>query len=844
MLHNQKTTYRLSNNVFVPHCTGVIIEKNKIGDAYANSLDPKIQEAIRNESFLSMDYFIDDFNQLGLYSYDYRFLPDGKHTVFRFFNIECEKNMYAVFAVSSGTPMKLWINYELYSIFGSNKRICIVALKKGVNSVILETYKVTSNSTAFLRVSDYDVEMNPERHDSLFVANMYPICNYGCIKHSGNHLYNSDGAFEFAFYPEDDMHLNKNEAEIIISDIFSNKEYYRGLFRIKTKQRIDLSMIELPNEDDGNTLCARIRYEYSDGKEYDNMIPLYTKNTEERLRRLSNKTSELIKNDSLTKFDILALIQGYDYINKYGRTLSAILAQASSLRKNIEYIQSGKHLDDSIYSSGEKRIFFFNQLYNAVNYYWMYVPADYSHTKKYPLVVIFSTLEYNDRSKFFGEYTDEDVLVVDISMRGMTLGSYIGEAAIQCALDDILKKYSVDKERIYCTGTSNGAGGTWAQLEMFPDRYAAGYPVSGNANLTYLCNLKNVGLILLASNADYLNNVAFEMPMQQLKDNNMCLSVVAKDLTHQLLEFVWFKKRLFEKLLSFRRNPFPSNIEYRTMSNRHTKAYWIEIHSIEYGEIEGKIKAEIRGNSIIVSCEGITGFTIDTPPQLKWKSFSVEINGNSPVFFDASDNSLLHFAKKQQDDYCYMDSIDVKRDIRKGFGLLDVFLDPLSVVKPVKESNIESNTATAYSEPCCNGIIPKVYVRYPIIDYNEFEKLADRSQRSYIVLDNGDDNLFLKQIREVAAIKCDKNGWAYRSEEHIGNYCVQQIVKNPWNPLRSIHLISYNSEAMLSKNIFTRKLVLPSYVNGRHKYLNNMALIYDANGYSGIVDISCDVEKL
>ena len=73
MLHNQKTTYKLGNNVFMPNCTGVIIEKNKVGDAYANSLDSKIQKAIKSECFLSMDYFIDDFNQLGLYSYDYRF---------------------------------------------------------------------------------------------------------------------------------------------------------------------------------------------------------------------------------------------------------------------------------------------------------------------------------------------------------------------------------------------------------------------------------------------------------------------------------------------------------------------------------------------------------------------------------------------------------------------------------------------------------------------------------------------------------------------------------------------------------------------------------------------------
>ena len=550
----------------------------------------------------------------------------------------------------------------------------------------------------------------------------------------------------------------------------------------------------------------------------------------------------MLNTTAVTEYDQLALMQGYEYINKYGRELSAILAQATLLRNNIISIQQGTHLDDSIHAPGVKKVFFYNKMYNAVNYYWMYVPKGYNANNKYPLVVVFSTLEYNDRSKLFEDYTNEDVLVVDVSMRGMTLGSYIGETAIQYALDDIIDKFSIDLDRIYCTGTSNGAGGVWAQLEMFPDRYAGAYPVSGNPNMDYLCNTNNVGLILLASDADYLNTKAFELPIKKL-NNDYCFQISANMLSHQLLEFVWFKKVFFEMLLTFKKDSYPSKVIYKTMSNRHLKAYWVEIHSIEYGCTEGSISAEINSNEIEIKCEGITGFTLYVPPQVQGKGFYVIVNGEVIAYMDKKVSNKLLFVKKNNgfenvEDHQYM------REKRKGFGLLDVYMDPLSIVQPSNPSDYELNTAIAYSEPYCNSIIPKIYVKYPVINYNEFNVVDYKADRSFVVIDNGEDNSVLSAIRAKAVVKCDREGWSYNGTRHVGKYCVQQIIENPWNPELSIHLISHNDEAMLNKNIFTRKLVIPSYSNGRHKYLNNMILVCGENGYSGAIDTSSCIVKI
>lgn len=46
-------------------------------------------------------------------------------------------------------------------------------------------------------------------------------------------------------------------------------------------------------------------------------------------------------------------------------------------------------------------------------------------------------------------------------------------------LDEVEKKYAVDKNRIYVTGLSMGGFGTWGLLYNFPQRFAAGVPICG-----------------------------------------------------------------------------------------------------------------------------------------------------------------------------------------------------------------------------------------------------------------------------------------------------------------------------------------------------------------------------
>ena len=56
--------------------------------------------------------------------------------------------------------------------------------------------------------------------------------------------------------------------------------------------------------------------------------------------------------------------------------------------------------------------------------------------------------------------------------------------ALNALLDDIIRKYRVDKDRVYLTGASMGGSATWEFAIAHPEKFAAIVPVSGSGDPT------------------------------------------------------------------------------------------------------------------------------------------------------------------------------------------------------------------------------------------------------------------------------------------------------------------------------------------------------------------------
>jgi len=71
-------------------------------------------------------------------------------------------------------------------------------------------------------------------------------------------------------------------------------------------------------------------------------------------------------------------------------------------------------------------------------------------------------------------------------------GSRWNTEDLQIMLDQLLAKYSIDRDRIYLTGLSMGGFGTWTWACTYPDQFAAIAPVCGGGDIQFADELKNI----------------------------------------------------------------------------------------------------------------------------------------------------------------------------------------------------------------------------------------------------------------------------------------------------------------------------------------------------------------
>ena len=239
--------------------------------------------------------------------------------------------------------------------------------------------------------------------------------------------------------------------------------------------------------------------------------------------------------------------------------------------------------------------------------------------------------------------------------------------------------------------------------------YAGGFVVSGYANANELCNLRNLRIINMSSPSDETYAQHYVPVDEALRDSPKYTGILGVGFCHNSLHRIWFNERSIDMLLSSRRDRYPNCVEYKTTRNRHRKAYWIEIHSIADGNFEAHVKATVEDCfTISIQCHGITGLSVTIPPQIANEKVDITIN-NSATFTEHNHrHKTLHYAIDSHGNCSPIDSDSRRlREQFRGNGLLDVFLDPLTIVVPPNPSKELMLVAKTHSEPYCNGFLPK-----------------------------------------------------------------------------------------------------------------------------------------
>lgn len=463
-------------------------------------------------------------------------------------------------------------------------------------------------------------------------------------------------------------------------------------------------------------------------------------------------------------------------------------------------------------------------------------------TVKYPLFISIATELYNlNGADLRSEDFEDGVIHVDVTIRGITGGGYIGEATFLEIFDWIKNKFSnIDYDRVYLIGYCNGGHGVFHIASAYPHLFAGLYVVSGRPEIEMFANLSNIPVYMTSSEADLMNCKSLKAMEGILSPYGQFYNYKVENTIHVFMCDYMLPLDIFKMLLQHKRREYPENIIYSTRTNRHRKGYWLTLGEIKKDCTKAQVKADIISDvQIDINVTGVDELQIEIPPRMA-ESFTVNINNNSVSLNKNGKNRVI--LKNVNRWSVSEEEMSQNIDYRKGYGILDVYLNPVSIIVPENKGVYKKVADTLRSPESC-AFPPKIHVSYPVYSMKQLPKNFYENNL-IIILNSTETDISRYPWIDTSKIKCDANGYCYNNTRYEGDYCVMQIVENPYNREHDILYIICNNETLLRKQIFLRRMIIPFPSSGYHEFLNNVALIYHGDGYYAVSEWGGELQKI
>lgn len=768
--------------------------------------------------------------------------------VYLFFDVICDTDTNITFSIESVARQRLWINGNLMTLCCTSRKtrrqLFTFTLKKGHNVFCIEQHQSLKFYLTTIRITSFEHELTTE-DPSLITDNLHYRKGEIAVAYYDNECY-LNSMLNFVCVPVDSVNLDLSAPiSFTIEDSDNNSCLYSQQISFYEYVSIDTASVPFSKKSIYNHAHAVMRYADMSGEQHEFSFDLHLTEPQGYMEPTQSFAERLLESTTLSKTAELYI--KYQLINIYYLPENDLRAFCAweKFYGFLRMIERGEY-ENYLESPGTKEIYYHSELEDKILEYRLCFPKGFSRDKTYSLLVINTITDSHDSmySHYF-ERTDSfpDLIVADVQGRGMTTGSYIGDAFFREILSDILKNYPVNEKKIFSMGQSNGGFATWVIAEKTPHIFAGIMPSTGYYNVREVKNLSNLRVRFLTSDADpghIFNSENIQKVSECLKDYKQ---TTFNQLMHNVFEQVQFGEKDFKELFEAENDPYPDEIYFDTYMNRYRRAYWTEIHSIETGKIYAGVHAVIKDGDIHITANNITGLTVNIPPQVDVASARIYlngceffVNGRKRVDFVYTGNGFLISDTKPTLPVMY-----------KGAGLIDVYLNPVRIINCSFKNERFDKVTASFKKPSTNTYEPSS-AEYPVYSANDEILCEDgfKKSNSFIVIDSMDDvkdNYFLNTVRARLHIICDKEGYEYLDKRCDCEYCIMQITENPWNREKSILHVCTNNEKLFEKNLFVRQLILPSYISGFHPYLNVSALIYTNNKYYTIHDYGMDITE-
>lgn len=768
-----------------------------------------------------------------LMSYEEISREKAMHTCL-FFSLICQKDYRVSLLVFASGSTRIWIDGELFSVSSAMASAPFtVTLAKGTHVLCFENLHAGEDDFLSIRVGDLDrEEAHPEA--SVYLSPLVPE-EGECFLRQNDIVFSWDGVYRFMMVPHDTLQIPGDTCfSLTVRDTTCGKTVKRKRCRPLTQYTLVLGELPLDSSVPFHRLELRFRYRLKDGTAHGKSWYIFVGDAD----GFCEETINLAQRSLETSGDLTG--EERCAMESLSGTVRARrndwFQDVFTLREIADRAGDGSYTA-SLTAPGVRKVYFRSALDHSVIHYQIRVPKGYRPGKKYGLILIFSIEQYSEYSGLYRENHPEfdDYLCADVTCRGITLGSYIGEASIREILSEICRRYSVDRTRIYGVGHSSGAAACIVTAGNYPGLFAGIYPCGGYFDTRILKNLANTPAVFVYADSEIFSDEDKYRFYRALgRDHKKARVITARGIIHSQLSAMQQNTVNLDHLIEKTGNPYPERIRFFTEHNRHLTSYWLRLEGISRGYSHAEAEATATRDGIRITLSGADGITVTLPPFVRRSDFYIRINGQ--VFSYRNTEENRYSFRKQGTRFAPADISEFRYPIYKGLGILDVYLSSMRIVCR-KNNPALLSSAQAFAHPTGYGYQPKIFVDYPIEDLPDDEE-AIPLNGSLIVLDqrgsNAGDTRFLSKIRTLAEVKTSADGYTYRGRTYNGAYCVAQILPNPRDPEGSILYISCNSPDALKKNYFLRRIILPTYTYGLHPYYRHAALISLNGHYYGI----------
>jgi len=744
-----------------------------------------------------------------------------------------------VICTTNGKFGKLWLNGECHAIHANNWNntyYYTAEFKKGKNILLVEQYSPDSTVGLTIQIRNYYFEMSNKLNALSNIAMLAQI-DSPVLVNDPQYSTEIETLRFMVFY------CGKNYQSEYRIDIHDSSYGHVETFNARTNESVAINMAKLRSLHRETFRHCRIECSFheTNGKKHvisHSVFPCdFRRRAEEIINEFVALSSQMPVEIQNAGFGLLKSLQNLTNnipLEYYWlvRKIKDITVQA----------KTGEFPFENYKNPGFHEVYIHSDLDDSLIQLQCRIPNNYDGKTTFPMILAFTTGNDGNFSHLSQIMNNpNDYIIFDVSGRGSTGGSYIGEASIWETIRWIFKNYFIDQERIYCLGFSNGGYATWALEQFHPGFTAAIYPQNGNPTMDNLENVSNTPVYQVMSPKDHVVAKQNNSVCRILKKYGNYTQYKFAEMLHNHFGIYLAHPTILKNLTNHKRSRWPEKVIFSTPHNRHLESFWVKLHGISYGKKWAKIIAKIDNHTnISIYLKNATGVTLTIPPQIDRKAFKVNINGKLLKFIEYSASKLILQRKKGEWE---ASDFEPSLDYRKGTGLLDVYLSSLRIIVPDDSPEVLRKTAENFARPSTNGWDPKAYVDYPIYEANN---VPDRIFDHNLILIESIDctNPYIRRFSDKLPVQYDELGYIYKGIRVDGKYVVMQVLPNPYDPRRSMLVITSNSKRLIIKNLFTRKVLIPFYCNGIHPYWNNMSLIFDGSRYYEVYEWGMDMKEV